>query len=177
MQVKKNGILQAAGIHECQGMNILNGTYANQTNPWIFGGTSNDIILVTNNVARITPGKVYYLVAKCDIGWAPAHLADAAFGKGTIWLYCCKKYDESNSEYDAAVCFTSTNWVKEGVWKVTVTDDFTMARVRLNTYSDGSKKVTAKFWDIALIPEEYYTGLGSSKLFGDKCISNEIVEV
>lgn len=178
MRISKNGIISSNEIDETQGMNILSGPYKTSSDPYIITGKDVDMFYVTSNVSRVIPGKTYYYVAKCSPTWSAAHAGGSgSYGKCTIWLYFSKTYDASNYDYDTPICYNSSNWIREGVWKVTVPADMNMVRVRVNTYSDGTNSVTAKFWDITLIPEEYFVGNGSStKIFTDKCISKEIVE-
>ena len=84
------------------------------------------------------------------------YVQDDAKGKVTIWLYLLKTYDSSNYGFDNPICFTSSNWVKKGIWKYTIPSGYNMVRIRYNTYSDGSNSVTAKFWETHLIPEKYF---------------------
>ena len=142
-------------------------------------GTSRDIIITTDLYTAVTPETTYYLQAKCDSGWADAHgYIESRKGKGTIWLYLYKKYDLSNYEYDSPICFTSSNKISDGVWKYTIPSEYVAARIRLNTYSNGTDKVTATFRDIHLIPEKYYITNTIKARFADDFVScNEIIEL
>lgn len=51
-----------------------------------------------------------------------------------------------------------------------------MARVRLNTYADGTNSVTCKFWDIRLIPREYYLNTSACRINKTDIISENIIE-
>lgn len=177
--INKNGNISAT-VLETPSSSIFNGTKYTKGNPCILTGTSKDIIATTDNYAKVTPKKTYYLCCKCNKDWSSSHgYSNTSAGKATIWLYMSKTFNESNMGYDSPVLFTSTSMVADGVWKYTIPDGYNMARVRLNTYSDGSETVSIKFWDIALIPEEYYTGQGSSalKMFNNSIILNEIFEI
>ena len=156
MSVKKNGIWTTGEILESEGANIL--LNAEKYITFTLSGTSTDIIAVTDMYNRVAPGETYYLTCKTDSEWADGHgYTEARKGKVTIWLYLLKTYNPSNTGHDAAKVFTSANYgFNNGTWKYTIPDGYNMARVRFNTYSDGSEKVTCKFWDVRLIPEKYY---------------------
>ena len=180
MSINKNGVLNTNTINESLGMNILNNAYKyTRTNPYVVSGTNSDIIATTDMFARVSSGETYYLSCKVSPGWSPSHgYSDASKGKATIWLYLSKTYNESNYGYDSPILFTSTSAVTEGVWKYTIPAGYNMARIRLNTYSNGTNSVTCKFWDISLIPEKYYVGNGVGSKIGNDYVSfNQFYEI
>lgn len=182
MKIEKSGIVNNT-ITESISQNLLTGTRYSRENPYILTGSESDIIATTNNYTQITPGKTYYLLCSSDKDWGPMHATNGqaeGLGKGTIWLYLLKTYDPSNYSYDLPVNFLSTNMVSKGVWKYTIPEGYNMARVRLNTYSDGTTPVTVKFWDIALIPEEFYTGPGAAadiKFYNNFIVAQNFYEI
>lgn len=158
VQFKKNGIIYSDIVYESSGMNLLNDGYKYTiSNPYVLSGTSGDIIATTSLYTRVTPGETYYFVSKVSSSWADGHgYTDSRKGKATIWLYLLKNYDASSYGYDSPICFNSSNAVSKGVWKYTIPNGYNMARVRYNTYSNGTDTVTCKFWDTMLIQEKYY---------------------
>lgn len=163
MSIKKSGDMTGILTEGLSG-NLLNGTRYTKDSPYIITGTKSDNYATTDNYCAVTAGKVYYLVATCYPGWSPQHgYSENSNGKGTIWLYLKKTFDASNYGYDTPVCFTANSATKvaEGVWKYIIPTEMNMARIRLNTYADGTNSVTVKFWDIALIPEDEYSGNGA----------------
>lgn len=177
--INKNG--NAAGtVIESFAANILNGTRYTKANPYTLTGTSGDIIATTNNYSQVTPGKTYYVTAKCDSEWSPSHgYKETTAGKATIWLYLSKTFNASSMGFDSPICLTSSGMLTDGVWKYTIPDGYNMARIRLNTYSDGTESVTIKFWDIAMIPEEYYVSQETTamKILSNEIVINEIIEI
>lgn len=175
----KNGIITASSLIDNTGANILDGTRATSNNPWVLSNTVVDIINVTNNACKVTPGKTYYLTCKTDKTWATQHAG--AVGTVAIWLYLYNTYNISNFEnYNKPVCFlkNSQGYIRDGLWKYTIPSGYNMARVRLNTYSDGSTRVTSKFWDINLIPEEDFANINTKpgRIFSDKLVFDNIEE-
>ena len=164
------------------GGNILDGTHKTIDNPWVITGSSKDIIYVTDNLTKVTPGKTYYLTCQSDRPWG-MHNTDEARANHTVtvWLYLYKTYNASNyNAYDLPKNFNTRDYIiREGLWKYTIPSEYTAARVRLNAYSDGSTSTTAKFWDIALIPEEDFCDNSSTaiKINNSKIVSNEMIEV
>lgn len=157
MSVNKQGIITSPNIYESKGTNILlNVEKYTETNPFILSGTRHDIFKATDMYCRVNPGKVYYLSCQTDSTWASGHPGNK--GEAVIWLYLVKTFDPSNTSYDLPICFTSPNWVEKGVWKYTIPEGYNMARVRFNTYSTDNNEdvVTCKFWNVSLIPKEYY---------------------
>lgn len=178
--VNKSGVVNAGSFVETNGANILNGTRYTKSNPYTLTGTSNDIYNVANSYAHIVPGKIYYLTAQCNPGWADGHgYTEAHKGKGTIWLYLSKTYDHSSLDYDSPICFNTSNQQKTGVWKYTIPTGYNMARVRVNTYADGTNSVTAKFWDFNLIPAEYWTDGNNAigKFTDDSIVMDNFIEM
>lgn len=167
MSVTKSGIITSSEIYESEGTNILLNTEKyTRANPFVLSGSNRDIYCSTIMYNRVTPGKTYYLSCQTDSEWSKRHVdasdAGDVTGKVTIWLYLLKVFDANNGNFDLPVCFTSSNWVEKGIWKYTIPAGYNMARVRFNTYSDGTNQVTCKFWDVRLIPEEYYVPRNNS---------------
>lgn len=130
--------------------------------------------------SEVTPGKTYYLIADCYPEWSPRHgAASDSYGKCTIWLYVSKTYNPSNMGYDTPVCFHSGNWVSKGIWSYTVPDGYHMIRVRTNTYANGTDSVTAKFWNIRVIPADKCADerVAAMKILEDSVNVTEIVEI
>lgn len=177
-KIDKNGNVESNNIYESYGTNVLQNTEQYTVeHPYVLTGTGSDIIAVTNQYAKVTPGKTYYLVCQTDKEWNSDH--GNGIAKPTIWLYMSKTYDANNEGYDNPVNFTSGNWVTKGIWKYTVPSGYNMARIRYNTYSDGSATATAKFWNTKLIPEEYFAGYSTSnkmKLANSYISVDEIIE-
>lgn len=180
MAINKNGILTSNNINESLGTNMLNNAYKyTRANPYVLTGSSGDIIATTDMFTRVVSGETYYLSCKVSPAWSSSHgYSDASKGKATIWLYLSKTYNKDNYGYDSPILFTSTSAITEGVWKYTIPAGYNMARIRLNTYSNGTDSVTCKFWDISLIPEKYYIGNGvGSKIGNDYASSNQLYEI
>ena len=184
--IYKNGNIEKQNFYESDAMNLFKGTNYTYEKPYVLSGTANDIYLLIDNYCQVTPGKTYYYLAKCDTEWSDKHgYFEDTKGKATMWLYLCKVYDESNRGYDKPVRFTSKNMIADGVWKYTIPDGYNMARVRVNTYSNGTDTVTVKFWDMKLIPAEYYVNsslslslsLSSLHVGKDYISSGEIMEI
>lgn len=156
--INKNGNITINNFYESNAMNQLNGTRYTNENPYILTGTSNDIYRAIDNECKVEPGSTYYLMCQCNKEWSPRHgyLENVSKGKVTIWLYLSKEYNKDSYSYDSPISFTSSNMITNGVWKYTIPSGYNMVRIRVNTYSDGETQITAKFWDIALIPEKYY---------------------
>ena len=184
MNITKSGIFKSPSINESSGANILfNSEKYTQASPYILSGTGGDIIAVPDMYNRVTPGETYYLTCKTNATWATAH----AGGKGqvTIWLYLSKTFNASNTGYDSPINFTSASSTKisDGVWKYTIPSGYNMARIRYNTYSNGTDSVTVKFWDTFLIPAKYYvpenptSGIPSFHLGKDYISAKEIYEI
>lgn len=172
----KNGIINGA-VSESLSENILNGTHYSVDNPITVSGTASDIIKVTDNYAQVTPGETYYLMATCNGEWSPQHgySADSSAGKACIWLYISKVFNTSSMSYDSPILFTSKSMISTGVWKYTVPAGYNMARIRLNTYSNGTDTVSLDFWNLALIPASLYTK--TLKINNTSVIATEIIEV
>lgn len=179
----KNGNVNSSSFINDIGGNILEGTHKTIDDPWVITESSTDIIYVTDNLTKVTPGKTYYLTCQSDRPWGKAHLdaETTANHAVTIWLYLYKVYNVSNYHaYDLPENFTARDHIiRQGLWKYTIPSGYTAARVRLNAYSDGSTPTTAKFWDIALIPEEDFCDNSSTaiKINNSKIVSNEMMEV
>lgn len=155
-QFNKNGKINTSAIYESAAANVLiNSEKYTIDHPYSFSGTSADIYKVTDQIAKVVPGKTYYLIAQTNKEWNSGH-GDGNCDKVTIWLYMSTTYNPTDYNYKTPVCYNSSNWISKGVWKITIPSDINMVRVRYNNYSDGSTTVTAKFWDTFLIPEEYF---------------------
>ena len=156
MGISKRGIISSSSLYESYSADTLNNSYKyTQASPYVLTGTNSDLIAITDMYCEVTPGSVYYLTCKSDKSWSASHDAHD-IGKVTIWLYLSKTYNSSNIYYDYPICFTSSDWIKEGIWKYSIPSDIHMARIRYNTYTDGTNSVTAKFWETHLIPEKYF---------------------
>ena len=186
VQFKKNGTVSMNNLRESDGMNLLtNSEKYTAGSPYVVTGTGSDIIATTDMYCQITPGETYYLIAESNPGWADGHgYTDARKGKGIIWLYLSKVYNPDSTGYDSPVSFgtASSTKIRDGVWKYTIPSEYNMARIRLNTYSNGTDSVTCKFWNVKLIPEKYYTThLNDSspalKVGKDSIVSTEIYEI
>ena len=164
--IYKNGNIEKQNFYESDAMNLFKGRQYTSKNPYVLTGTTKDINLSIDNYCQVTPGKTYYYLAKCDTEWSDKHgYFEDTKGKATMWLYLCKVYDENNRGYDKPIRFMSKNMIADGVWEYTIPDGYNMARVRVNTYSDGTDTVTVKFWDMKLIPAEYYVNSSLSLHF------------
>ena len=171
MSFEKTGIVSSGNIYESSGTNLLiNSEKYTANNPYIVTGNRTDLYVDTDQYCRVTPGKTYYYICQTNAEWAPSHgLSDATQNKVTIWLYISKEYDPSKYGYTYPICFTSANWISKGIWKYTVPSDCNMARVRYNTYSDGTTTITKKFWDTKLIPAEYFVSTPPRKFGSSRC--------
>ena len=186
VQFKKNGVVASGNIYESNATNLLENAYKyTRENPYIVTGTSSDIIKVTDMYTQIIPGETYYLTCQTDSEWASSHgYSESTKGKVAIWLYLLKTFNASNTGYDLPILFntSSSTFIRKGVWKYTIPSGYNMARVRFNTYSNGTDTVTCKFWDVRLIPEKYYVPqVGDNAIslhIGDDYISaGEIYEI
>lgn len=184
MNITKSGIFKSPSINESSGANILlNSEKYTQATPYVVSGTSMDIYQETDMYNRVTPGETYYLTCKTNAPWATDHLGDK--GTVTIWLYLLKTFNASNTSYDSPICFVygASNNIANGVWKYTIPSGYNMARIRYNTYSNGTDSVTVKFWDTFLIPAKYYvpenptSGVPSFHLGKDYISAREIYEL
>ena len=158
--------------------NILSGTNYTIQSPFVLTGTSTDIIAETNLTAKVTAGKTYYLLCRSDKPWAPSHGASATTaGKVTFWLYLLKTYDTSKYGYDTPALFTNTgsSYIRDGLWRYTIPAGMNMARVRVNTYALNGTSVTARFWDIKMIPEENFAEY--CKISNSGIIANDFIEI
>lgn len=176
--IKKNGNVHA-NIRESRSCNLFSGKKYTRDDPYILTGTGKDIIVTTDNYTRVTPGKTYYLLCSCYPSWSPSHgYSEASAGKCILWLYLRKEYDPSHMGFDSPILFSASNMISDGVWKYTIPADYNMARLRLNTYSDGTNSVSTKFWDIYFIPEESYVGLygPAMKLSNSTIVLDNIIE-
>ena len=123
---------------------------------------------------QVSPGETYYLTCKTDCEWTPTHTSVGNTGKVSIWLYLSKEYNPSYMGYDSPIPFCAdANMIANGIWKYTIPAGQNMVRIRLNTYSEDGSTVSCKFWDINLIPEKYYTGLGTAMRLGEDYVSAE----
>lgn len=186
MAISKRGIISSSSLYESYSADILNNSYKyTQARPYVLTGTNSDLIATTDMYCEVAPGSVYYLTCKSDKSWSASHLAPDSTGKVTIWLYLLKTYNPSNTGFDNPICFTSGNWIKEGIWKYSIPSDIHMARIRYNSYTDGINSVTAKFWETHLIPEKYFIfpnelsdGNPKMRVFKDSIIaSSSLVEI
>lgn len=182
---KKNGIISSNNIHECKATNVLlNSENYTINNPYILSGTTSDLYKTTNMYQQVSPNETYYLCCNTDSEWSPKHGSDSnTIGKATIWLYEYEVFDPNSTSFTNSICFKASNMIANGIWKYTVNENINMVKVRLNTYTNGTDKVTCKFWDILLIPEKYYinpniSSVNSSMKIGKDFISsNNIYEL
>lgn len=186
--IKKNGIFSNKYITDCDSQNqLINSEKYTVSNPYVISGTRSDLYVVTDMYTRVIPNNTYYFCCETDSEWSDEHgYTDTRKGKVTIWLYLLKEYDPNNNGYNSAICFksTSSNKIKNGIWKYKIPDGYNMARVRFNTYSDGEETVTCKFWDVKLIPEKYYVdstpppqNLPSFKIGADYITAKDYFEI
>lgn len=188
VQFKKNGVISTNNLYESSGANILINSekYTEQT-PYSITGINNDINVVTDMYAQVTPGETYYLLCEVNPEWADGHgYTENRKGKAIIWLYLSNAYNANNTSYDSAIAFScdsnSNTYIANGIWKYTIPNNINMARIRLNTYSNGTDSVTCKFWNVQLISEKQYTThlndlSPSLKVGKDFIISTEIYEL
>ena len=164
MVINKNGNIKVDNIYESEAMNILEGDYYTVKNPCIVSGKNTDIYKVPNIYAKVDAQKTYYLTAKCNRLWASGHYPSydkdkISFQKATLFIYLKKDYVGAVDllKFDSAANLnSSSNMIDDGVWEYTIPNGFNQVTIRLNTYSDGENTISTKFWDIALIPKEYY---------------------
>ena len=140
--------------------NILSQSYT-KDNPFSFSSSAKDGIAMTSQRASVTSGSTYYFTAKSDCVWATGHSNNddtVANHKVTIWLYLSENWT-SYQAYDTPIvfCYQDSRWIKDNLWKITIPSGKNWASVRVNQYSDGTNVISAKFWDIALIPESLFT--------------------
>lgn len=159
-------------IDNCLNANILDKKYTEE-DPFIAETTSTDGYQPTYQKAVVTPGETYYITAKTDCEWSPSHdTEEARTGhKVTLWMYLSKDWT-AYEEYDDPVllCKNNNYWIKDGLWKITIPSDRNYVSMRVNQYSDGTTSITAKFWDIAIIPEKYYNPSNT------EIVASEIIE-
>ncbi|GAB6961997.1 hypothetical protein [Prevotella fusca] len=135
------------------GQNLLNGVIDfRQPTPLLHTSKEKDGYMYYRGVETelLEAGKKYTLQLKSD-----GHLSSGHSGETeksyTVWL--CGKSDN--------LLFTSENAESEGVWTFTcpTTDHY---QLRLNSYSDGLKYVSIKFWDLKLEEGNTVTGWSPS---------------
>lgn len=159
---QKSGNIINASFDDPEAHNLLYDSLKQytQSNPYILTGTGTDIIqVITNKITLPTNlGNTFYLMAKVNPAWSPSYgHSTSSDGKATIWYYLSKTTGTIANSYDSPVCYHSNNWIAPGVWK-TIIDVSTYKEfsIRINTYSDGTKPVTCKFWDFKMIPAPYF---------------------
>lgn len=135
------------------GQNLLNGVIDfRQPTPLLHTSKDKDGYIYYRGVTSelLEAGKKYTLQLKSDGVLARGHekQGDKSF---TVWL--CGKSDN--------LLFTSSNSVSDCVWTFTcpTTDHY---QLRLNSYSDGVKYESIKFWDIKLEEGNIATGWSPS---------------
>lgn len=135
------------------GQNLLNGVIDfRQPTPLLHTSKDKDGYIYYRGVSSelLEAGKKYTLQLKSDGVLAREHRrqGDKSF---TVWL--CGKSDN--------LLFTSANMVSDCVWTFTcpTTDHY---QLRLNSYSDGVKYESIKFWDIKLEEGTIATGWSPS---------------
>lgn len=135
------------------GQNLLNGVIDfRQPTPLLHTSKDKDGYIYYRGVTSelLEAGKKYTLQLKSDGFLARGHerQGDKSF---TVWL--CGKSDN--------LLFTSSNSVSDCVWTFTcpTTDHY---QLRLNSYSDGVKYESIKFWDIKLEEGNIATGWSPS---------------
>lgn len=135
------------------GQNLLNGVIDfRQSTPLLHTSKDKDGYFYYRSVEteQLIAGKKYTLQIKSDGFLARGHekQGDKSF---TVWL--CGKSDN--------LLFTSANSVSDCVWTFTcpTTDHY---QLRLNSYSDGVKYESIKFWDIKLEEGNIATGWSPS---------------
>lgn len=161
---QKTGLVGEKELSCPDGHNLLWNTLGKYTesNPYVISGTRTDIWTGIGQVIKLPTnlGNTFYLLCKSSNEWSPQHNGSTSQNKVTIWYYLKKDVNNTNNQrYDSPVCYTSSNWVSKGVWRTTIdVSTYKSMNIRVNTYSDGSTKVTAKFWDFKLIPAKYFLG-------------------
>ena len=135
------------------GQNLLNGVIDfRQSTPLLHTSKDKDGYFYYRSIETelLTAGKKYTLQLKSDGVLARGHerQGDKSF---TVWL--CGKSDN--------LLFTSANSVSDCVWTFTcpTTDHY---QLRLNSYSDGVKYESIKFWDIKVEEGNIATGWSPS---------------
>lgn len=135
------------------GQNLLNGVIDfRQSTPLLHTSKDKDGYFYYRSVESelLTAGKKYTLQLKSDGHLSSGHSGetDKSF---TVWL--CGKSDN--------LLFTSANSVGDCVWTFTcpTTDHY---QLRLNSYSDGVKYESIKFWDIKIEEGNIATGWSPS---------------
>lgn len=124
------------------GQNLLNGVIDfRQPTPLLHTSKDKDGYIYYRGVTSelLEAGKKYTLQLKSDGVLARGHKEGQGSKSFTVWL--CGKSDN--------LLFTSSNMVSDCVWTFTcpTTDHY---QLRLNSYSDGVKYESIKFWDIKL---------------------------
>lgn len=136
------------------GQNLLNGVIDfRQPTPLIHTSKDKDGYIYYRGVEseQLEAGKKYTLQLKSDGVLAREHKEGQGNKSFTVWL--CGKSDN--------LLFTSSNMVSDCVWAFTcpTTDHYIL---RLNSYSDGVKYESIKFWDIKLEEGNIATGWSPS---------------
>ena len=122
------------------GQNLLNGVIDfRQSTPLLHTSKDKDGYFYYRSIEteQLLAGKKYTLQLKSDGVLAREHKEGQGNKSFTVWL--CGKSDN--------LLFTSANMVSDCVWTFTcpTTDKY---QLRLNSYSDGVKYESIKFWDI-----------------------------
>lgn len=136
------------------GQNLLNGVIDfRQPTPLLHTSKDKDGYFYYRGVTSelLEAGKKYTLQLKSDGVLAREHKEGQGNKSFTVWL--CGKSDN--------LLFTSSNMVSDCVWTFTcpTTDHYIL---RLNSYSDGVKYESVKFWDIKLEEGNIATGWSPS---------------
>ena len=136
------------------GQNLLNGVIDfRQPTPLLHTSKDKDGYFYYRGVTSelLEAGKKYTLQLKSDGVLAREHKEGQGNKSFTVWL--CGKSDN--------LLFTSANSVSDCVWTFTcpTTDKY---QLRLNSYSDGVKYESIKFWDIKLEEGNLATGWSPS---------------
>lgn len=135
------------------GQNLLNGVIDfRQSTPLLHTSKDKDGYFYYRSVeTELLAGKKYTLQLKSDGVLAREHKEGQGSKSFTVWL--CGKSDN--------LLFTSANSVDNCVWTFTcpTTDKY---QLRLNSYSDGVKYESIKFWDIKVEEGNTVTGWSPS---------------
>nr|DAK26479.1 MAG TPA: hypothetical protein [Caudoviricetes sp.] len=136
------------------GQNLLNGVIDfRQSTPLLHTSKDKDGYFYYRSVESelLEAGKIYTLQLKSDGFLAREHKEGQGSKSFTVWL--CGKSDN--------LLFTSANSVGDCVWTFTcpTTDKYNL---RLNSYSDGVKYESIKFWDIKVEEGNTVTGWSPS---------------
>lgn len=136
------------------GQNLLNGVIDfRQSTPLLHTSKDKDGYFYYRSVEteQLEAGKKYTLQLKSDGVLAREHKEGQGSKSFTVWL--CGKSDN--------LLFTSENAESECVWTFTcpTTDHY---QLRLNSYSDGVKYESIKFWDIKVEEGNIATGWSPS---------------